>query len=131
MAVGPGLRWEETAGVADVEAGAPLMPGHRFRIGSVTKMFVAAVASGLAGAYDDLDARLEPYRQNHAYRPQLTAREELGLVQGKPRLFPPGAGWSYGGGNYHASVGKVVGCLAEGWGLGCEAWRKNGCGGRM
>lgn len=43
VASGPGFRWEGAAGVADVEKRERLTPGHRFRIGSVTKIFVATV----------------------------------------------------------------------------------------
>jgi D-alanyl-D-alanine carboxypeptidase len=43
MAAGPGFHWERAAGVADLETGERLRPDHRFRIGSVTKVFVATL----------------------------------------------------------------------------------------
>jgi D-alanyl-D-alanine carboxypeptidase len=49
VAAGPGFSWEGAAGVADVEAGASLTTEHRFRIGSVTKLFVATVVLQLVG----------------------------------------------------------------------------------
>jgi D-alanyl-D-alanine carboxypeptidase len=43
VAVGPGFRWEGASGIADVKTGEALTQEHRFRIGSVTKTFVAAL----------------------------------------------------------------------------------------
>ena len=139
LAVGPGFSWERAAGVADAETGAPLTTDHRFRIGSVTKLFVATVVlqlvgegalalddevgsiaegvtlrqllnhtSGLPDYYADLDSVIEPYRTDRAYRPNLTPRAALELVHARPRLFPPGTGWSYSGGNY-----LVLGLIVE------------------
>ncbi|MDP9184150.1 MAG: beta-lactamase family protein [Actinomycetota bacterium] len=70
LAPSRGVDVEVAAGVADLRTGAPLQPGSRFRIASVTKPFVAAatlrlvederlsldatVAELLAGEYDDL-----------------------------------------------------------------------------
>lgn len=58
VAVGPDFA--EAAGVANVETGEPMTTKHRFRIGSVTKIFVAAlvlelVAEGAVGLGDDAD----------------------------------------------------------------------------
>jgi D-alanyl-D-alanine carboxypeptidase len=58
VAVGPDGRVEEAVGVADLAAGERLTVEHRFRIGSVTKIFVAVlvlrlVAEGLLGLDDD------------------------------------------------------------------------------
>ena len=139
LAVGPGFSWERAAGVADAETDAPLTTYHRFRIGSVTKTFVAAVVlqlvgegalaldaevgaiaegvtlrqllnhtSGLPDYYDDLDSVFEPFRTDPAYRPNLTPRAALERVHAKPRLFAPGSGWSYSGGNY-----LVLGLIVE------------------
>ena len=139
LAVGPGFSWERAAGVADAETGAPLTTDHRFRIGSVTKLFVATVVlqlvgegvlalddevgsiaegvtlrqllnhtSGLPDYYADLDSVIGPYRTDRAYRPTLTPRAALELVHARPRLFPPGTGWSYSGGNY-----LVLGLIVE------------------
>jgi D-alanyl-D-alanine carboxypeptidase len=49
LAAGPGFAWENAAGVADANTGAPLTTDHRFGIGSVTKTFVAAVVLQLVG----------------------------------------------------------------------------------
>src|SRR4051794_20028891 len=43
VAAGPGFRWEGASGPADVTTGEPLTQEHRFRVGSVTKTFVAAL----------------------------------------------------------------------------------------
>jgi D-alanyl-D-alanine carboxypeptidase len=130
-ALAPDALWEKAAGIAELEGQAPLTPRHRFRIGSVTKVFVATVVlqlvgegalrlddevgpiaegvtlrqllnhtSGLPDHSGDLDSLLEPYRENRAYRQDLTPRAALELVHARPRLFPPGTGWSYSGGNY-------------------------------
>jgi D-alanyl-D-alanine carboxypeptidase len=43
VAAGPGFRWERAAGFADLETRERLRPDHRFRIGSVMKVFVATI----------------------------------------------------------------------------------------
>src|SRR5690242_10114579 len=113
------------SGTADLATGEPLTVAHRFRIGSVTKIFVAALVLRLvdAGLLDldqiaapfvedvtlrqllnhtsglddfDVDSSFwEPYRNDAAHRWPLGPREELRLVLQKPRLFPPGDGWAY------------------------------------
>ena len=130
VAVGPAGRVDAAAGLADLGTGEALTVGHRFRIGSVTKIFVSAlvlqlVAEGLldldaeaspfvegitirqllnhtSGLDDfDVDASFwEPYRRDPAHRWELTAAETLQLVLQKPRLFSPGEGWAYHGSNY-------------------------------
>ena len=138
VATGPELSREGAAGVADAESGTPMTTEHQFRIGSVTKTFVAAVVlqlvgegalsldeevgpiaegvtlrqllnhtSGLPEHYADFDSLIAPYRANRGYKPNLTPRAALELVHGRPRLFPPGAGWEYSGGNYLA-LGLIV-----------------------
>jgi len=132
VADGPAGSIEAAAGVADVATGEALTAGHRFRIGSVTKVFVAALALRLvADGLLELDAPAEPfvedvtirqllnhtsglddfdvgpefwdsYRRDPARRWELDASDELRLVLEKPRLFPPGAGWAYHGSNYIA-----------------------------
>jgi D-alanyl-D-alanine carboxypeptidase len=145
VAVGPERRVEVAAGVADVATGEPLTVGHRFRIGSVTKIFVAALVLRLvAEGVLDLDAEAapfvegvtirqllnhtsglddfdvgpefwEPYRRDPAYRWELGARDELRLVLEKPREFAPGEGWAYHGSNY--LVLRLVVEEATGFGL--------------
>jgi D-alanyl-D-alanine carboxypeptidase len=134
VAVGPEGRVEEAAGLANLATGEALTVEHRFRIGSVTKIFVAAlvlrlVADGrldldqeaepfVAGVtvrqllnhtsgLDDFDFDWEPYRRDPAHRWEVGTREELALVLDKPRLFAPGDGWAYHGSNYFV-LGLVV-----------------------
>jgi D-alanyl-D-alanine carboxypeptidase len=138
LAASPSASWEKAAGIADLSTGAAMTTDHRFRISSVTKLFVAAVVLQLVGegalALDDetgpiagnvtvrqllnhtsglphaaeLDELFEPYRKNRAYRSELTPREVLALVESRPRLFPPGEGWFYSGSNY-----VVLGLIVE------------------
>jgi D-alanyl-D-alanine carboxypeptidase len=53
----PGFRWSGAAGLADLETGERLTPDHRFRVSSVSKIFIAAVVLQLvdegAVALDD------------------------------------------------------------------------------
>jgi len=64
VAVGPSGRVEAAAGFADVSSGEPLTVGHRFRIGSVTKIFVATLALQLvAEGVLDLDATVAANHQ--------------------------------------------------------------------
>lgn len=110
---------------------------HRFRIASVTKVFVATVVLQLVdeGAFDldgevgsiaggvtvrqllnhtsglqnyaELDESLEPYRKDLTHRSGLTPRDALARAEARPRLFAPGEGWSYSGSNYVA-LGLLV-----------------------
>ena len=137
VAVRPGFSWEGAAGVSDVETGAPMTLEHRFRIASVTKLFVATVVLQLVGEgafeldgevgstaggvtvrqllnhtsglqnYADLGETIEPYRQDINHRSGLTPRDALALAEARPRLFAPGEGWSYSGSNYVA-LGLLV-----------------------
>jgi D-alanyl-D-alanine carboxypeptidase len=63
--------------------------------------------SGLPDYYADFDSLITPYRADRGYKPNLTPRAALELVHARPRLFPPGAGWEYSGGNYLA-LGLLV-----------------------
>jgi D-alanyl-D-alanine carboxypeptidase len=130
--------WERAAGVADVATGAPMTLEHRFRIASVTKLFVAVAVLKLVdeGVFEldvevdlieagvtvrqllnhtsglphglEMNELIEPYRENRAFRPDRTPRDMLGLIEARPRLFSPGEGWSYTGSNY-----VVLGLLIE------------------
>src|SRR6266540_4052804 len=69
VAIGPGGRVEAAAGFADLRTGDALTVDHRFRIGSVTKIFVAAlvlqlVAEGLL----DLDGDAAPFAEDITIR---------------------------------------------------------------
>ena len=67
VADGPSGRIEAAAGVADLRTGEPLTVDHRFRIGSVTKIFVAGLVLQLVeeGALG-LDGDAAPFAEgNH------------------------------------------------------------------
>ena len=63
--------------------------------------------SGLPDYYADFDSLIEPYRRDRGHKPNLTPRAAFELVHARPRLFPPGEGWAYSGGNYLA-LGLIV-----------------------
>jgi len=72
VSTGPGGQVEAAAGLADVSTGGPLTAGHRFRIGSVTKIFVAALVLQLvADGTLDLDAVAEPFLEDVTIRQLL------------------------------------------------------------
>jgi CubicO group peptidase (beta-lactamase class C family) len=80
VAVAPAGRVEGAAGLADARTGEVLTVDHRFRIGSVTKIFVAAfvlklVAEGLL----DLDGDAAPIAEG------MTIRQLLNHTSGLPR----------------------------------------------
>ena len=88
VAVRPDGRIEAAAGVADLETGEPLTPEHRFRIGSVTKIFVAAlvlqlVAEGLL----DLDGDAAPFAAGITIRQLLNHTSGLDDFMGDPIAF--------------------------------------------
>lgn len=70
---------ESAAGLANLETGEPLTPGHRFRVASVTKIFIATVVLQLVGegalALDDDAAPLVP---------EITVRQLLQHTSGLP-----------------------------------------------
>jgi D-alanyl-D-alanine carboxypeptidase len=130
VAINPSSAFGAASGTADLATGEPLTVAHRFRIGSVTKIFVAALVHRLVeeglldldqiaapfledvtlrqllnhtSGLDDFNvdsAFWEPYRNDPAHRWPLGPRDELQLVLQKPRLFQPGEGWAYHGSNY-------------------------------
>ncbi len=63
--------------------------------------------SGLPDYYDDFESLIEPFRKDRKHKSNLTPHAALELVHAKPRLFPPGSGWAYSGGNYLA-LGLIV-----------------------
>jgi D-alanyl-D-alanine carboxypeptidase len=72
LALGPRTRIAESAGLADLGSGEALTVEHRFRIGSVSKIFVAAlvlqlVAEGLL----DLDGDAAPFAEGITIRQLL------------------------------------------------------------
>ena len=124
-------------GIADLSTGAPMTLDHRFRIASVTKLFVATVVLQLVdeGAFSlddkvalvegptirqllnhtsglphgaEIDELIAPYRENPPHRSEWTPRAMLARIQSNPRLAAPGEGGFYTGSNY-----VVLGLLIE------------------
>ncbi|GGT82010.1 serine hydrolase domain-containing protein [Streptomyces coeruleorubidus] len=79
--------WRGSSGVHDLRTGRPADPGARFRAGSVTKVFTAAVALQLAA-----EGRLDLDRSTRSYLPELipasyggvTVRQLLNHTHGIP-----------------------------------------------
>ncbi|MDQ0749963.1 D-alanyl-D-alanine carboxypeptidase [Streptomyces africanus] len=85
--------WRGSSGVHDLRSGRPADPGARFRAGSVTKVFTAAVALQLAA-----EGRLDLDRSARSYLPELipasyggvTVRQLLNHTHGIPAPDFPG-----------------------------------------
>ncbi|MEV5974383.1 serine hydrolase domain-containing protein [Streptomyces sp. NPDC051921] len=85
--------WQGSAGVHDLRTGRPADPGARFRAGSVTKVFTAAVVLRLAG-----EGRIDLDRPARSYLPELipaayagvTVRQLLNHTHGIPAANLPG-----------------------------------------
>ncbi|MFI0776678.1 serine hydrolase domain-containing protein [Streptomyces sp. NPDC021212] len=85
--------WRGSSGVHDLNTNRPADPGARFRAGSVTKVFTAAVALQLAA-----EGRLDLDRSARSYLPELipasygkvTVRELLNHTHGIPAPDFPG-----------------------------------------
>ncbi|MET9363967.1 serine hydrolase domain-containing protein [Streptomyces sp. NPDC006632] len=90
---GAGGSWRGSAGVHDLASGAPADPEGRFRAGSVTKVFTAAMVLQLAG-----EGRVDLNRPVRAYLPDLipaayakvTVRQLLNHTSGIPSAGSPG-----------------------------------------
>jgi CubicO group peptidase (beta-lactamase class C family) len=79
VAARPGFSWERAAGIADAETGAALTTDHRFRIASVTKLFVAAVVLQLVDeGVLELDGEVGPIAEG------VTVRQLLNHTSGLP-----------------------------------------------
>ena len=79
MAVHPAQRIEEAVGLADVGTGELLTVDHRFRIGSVTKIFVAALVLQLIDeGLLELDGDASPFAEG------ITVRQLLNHTSGLP-----------------------------------------------
>uniref|UniRef100_A0AAU2V194 Beta-lactamase family protein n=1 Tax=Streptomyces sp. NBC_00003 TaxID=2903608 RepID=A0AAU2V194_9ACTN len=84
--------WLGSAGVHDLTSGAPADPNGRFRAGSVTKVFTAAMVLQLAG-----EARVDLNRPVRSYLPDLipaaydkvTVRQLLNHTSGIPSVGSP------------------------------------------
>ena len=88
VADGRGGRVEAAAGVADVTTGEPLTPAHRFRIGSVTKIFVAPLVLRLVEeGLLDLDGDAAPFAGGITIRQLLNHTSGLDDFMGDPIAF--------------------------------------------
>jgi D-alanyl-D-alanine carboxypeptidase len=88
VAVGPDGRVEGAAGVADVATREPVTAGHRFRIGSVTKIFVAALVLRLVEeGLLDLEAEAAPFVEGITIRQLLNHTSGLDDFIGDPVAF--------------------------------------------
>jgi len=124
VAVGPDGRVEEAAGFADLATREALTVDHRFRIGSVTKIFVAAlvlqlVAEGLL----DLDGDAAPFAEGITIRQLLNHTSGLDDFIGdivaffEPYRRDPAHRWELGPGDELRLVMEKPRLFApgEGW----------------
>lgn len=73
------------AGSTDDAGGQPIHPGHRFRIGSITKTFVAVLVLQLVDdGLVELDERLASYLPEAPFAEQVTVRQILSHTSGVP-----------------------------------------------
>jgi D-alanyl-D-alanine carboxypeptidase len=105
VAFGPDRRVEGAAGVADLATGEPLTIEHRFRIGSVTKIFVAALVLRLvADGLLELDREAAPFVEGITIRQLLSHTRGLDDFIGDPVAFfepyrrDPALRWELGAG---------------------------------
>lgn len=83
VARGDSVLYRGAHGRADVAAGTPLKPEHRFRIGSVTKQFAAAGVLKLVEAGKvQLDDRLSKYVPDYPNGDAITVRQLLNHTSG-------------------------------------------------
>jgi D-alanyl-D-alanine carboxypeptidase len=88
VASGPAGRIAAAAGVADVATGTPLTPAHRFRIGSVTKIFVAPLVLRLVEeGLLELDGDAAPFAEGITIRQLLNHTSGLDDFMGDPIAF--------------------------------------------
>lgn len=92
--VGGGGSWQGSAGMRDLRSGRPALPDGRFRAGSTTKVFVAAVVLQLAA-----EGKISLDATARSYLPELippaygavTVRQLLNHTHGIPAAGLPGA----------------------------------------
>lgn len=86
---GPDGHWTGTYGAADITTGAPVPVAGRFRLGSVTKTFIATVMLQLAAEHRvDLDQPVQHYLPDvlpDSY-PPIPVRTLLNFTSGLPEL---------------------------------------------
>lgn len=88
VASGPEGRIEAAVGVADIEAGTALTPEHRFRIGSVTKIFVAPLVLRLVEeGLLELGGDAAPFAEGITIRQLLNHTSGLDDFMGDPIAF--------------------------------------------
>lgn len=88
VASGPEGRIEAAVGVADIGAGTALTPEHRFRIGSVTKIFVAPLVLRLVEeGLLELDGDAAPFAEGITIRQLLNHTSGLDDFMGDPIAF--------------------------------------------
>ena len=88
VADGAGGRVEAAAGLADVSTGEPLTPAYRFRIGSVTKIFVAPLVLRLVeDGQLELDGDAAPFAEGITIRQLLNHTSGLDDFMGDPIAF--------------------------------------------
>lgn len=124
VAVAPDRRVEGAAGVADLATGEPLTVAHRFRVGSVTKIFVAALVLRLvAEGVLDLDGDAAPFVEGVTIRQLLNHTSGLDdfpvdlVTFFEPYRRDPAHRWELGAGEELALVLERPRLFApgEGW----------------
>jgi serine beta-lactamase-like protein LACTB len=85
---GGNLAWAEAFGTVDLELGTPATPGHRYRLGSVSKVITATLAAQLAarGAVD-LDAAIASYMPELPEHHRATSLRQLLTHRGGVRHY--------------------------------------------
>ncbi|MCO5972729.1 serine hydrolase domain-containing protein [Actinoallomurus soli] len=84
---GPAGHWSGTSGVGNVRTGTPVPADGRFRAGSISKVFTAAVVLQLAAEHKvDLDRSVQSYLPGllPASYPEVTVRQILDHTSGLP-----------------------------------------------
>ncbi len=134
VVVPPYDAWTSVAGLASTEDERAVVPGDQFRIGSISKMFTAAVAllvveEGLVGLDDDIDGIMPGYDFGtgvtlrsvldhtagiYNYTDDIeflslraepwTADQIVRWAMGHGPVFAPGAGWSYSNTGYYIAA---------------------------
>uniref|UniRef100_UPI0037DA1B3E serine hydrolase domain-containing protein n=1 Tax=Streptomyces cellostaticus TaxID=67285 RepID=UPI0037DA1B3E len=104
---GPAGHWMGTFGTADVNTQEPVSPEGRFRLGSVTKMFISTVVLQLAAEQRvDLDRPVQEYLPGvlPGDYPPVPLSELVAKAVRHPRLFEPGAMQHYGATGYYVAA---------------------------
>jgi serine beta-lactamase-like protein LACTB, mitochondrial len=82
VAAGGRVVWSEAFGVSDIASGAPVTPGTRFGVGSISKALTLAAALTLADERKlDLDAPVERYLPDFPHRGRGVTVRRIGAHQ--------------------------------------------------